>query len=105
VLLDYDRKRAAAKRGVGTVRVSLVGLAANSEKRNVIGIPDFVEALERLEKHDARTAEVAELRLIWGLTVPEIAAELGLSESTIERDWRFGRRWLASALGSSHPRR
>ena len=39
--------------------------------------------------------------MIWGLTVRETAEATGLSVSTIEREWRFARRWLAAALTDS----
>jgi RNA polymerase sigma-70 factor, ECF subfamily len=57
-----------------------------------------VEALEQLESLDSRSAEIAKLYLIWGLTVPEIARAMDLSVATIEREWAFARKWLASRL-------
>ena len=35
------------------------------------------------------------LRVIWGLTMPEVAEALGISLATVERDWSFARAWLA----------
>ena len=63
-------------------------------------IAAFVQALERLDGLDARTADVLKLRLLWGLTVREIAETLDVSVRTVEREWRFGRRWLAAELGA-----
>jgi RNA polymerase sigma factor (sigma-70 family) len=59
----------------------------------------FDQALGRLEGLDARKAEVARLRSLWGLSMDEIAGVLGISEPTVRRDWRFARTWLAEALG------
>ena len=57
------------------------------------------EALTRLEQIDARRARVVEHRLFAGLTPDEIAAVLGVSRPTVDRDWRAARAWLAVQLG------
>jgi RNA polymerase sigma factor (sigma-70 family) len=56
------------------------------------------EALNQLEKADERAARVTELRFFAGLEESEIAEELGVSEITVKRDWKFARAWLASHL-------
>ncbi len=99
VLKDYQRKRAAIKRGGDQIQVSLNGLGADATDRPGAGISEFVAAIERLQKLDARTAEIAQLRVIWGLTMPEIAETLDRSLSTVDRDWRFARKWLGVELG------
>jgi RNA polymerase sigma factor (TIGR02999 family) len=98
VLLDHHRKKGRAKRGGQLVRVALSGAEKDLARDPEVRIPDFVEALERLEALAPRTAEVVKLRLLWGLTVPESAEALGTSTSTVEREWRFARRWLGSQL-------
>ena len=95
VLNDNARLKGAEKRGGDQARVTLSGLADQS---SVHDLTDFTRALERLDADDHRTAEVAKLRLLWGLTVPEIAETLSVSEATVNRDWRFARRWLLSQL-------
>jgi RNA polymerase sigma factor (TIGR02999 family) len=98
VLVDYQREKHAAKRGGGQVRVTLSGVGEREATPVDAGIEELIEALEQLEALDARGAEVVKLRVLWGLTVPEIAETLEVSPSTIEREWRFARRWLASRL-------
>jgi RNA polymerase sigma-70 factor (ECF subfamily) len=56
------------------------------------------EALERLGVLDPRQAQVVELRAFSGMTMDEIAAALGLSLSTVEREWRAARAWLRREL-------
>lgn len=56
------------------------------------------EALSRLEQLDARQARVVELRWFVGLTAPEAAEVLGVSEPTVNRDWRAARAWLRREL-------
>jgi RNA polymerase sigma-70 factor (ECF subfamily) len=59
------------------------------------------QALRDLERANPRHARIVELRFFAGLTVPEIAEALGVSASTIEKDWRFCSAWLKHALSSS----
>ena len=40
------------------------------------------------------------LRYYTGLSVEETAAVVGRSESTVKREWRQARAWLAGRLGS-----
>jgi RNA polymerase sigma factor (sigma-70 family) len=56
------------------------------------------EALDRLAELDPRQAQVMTLRYFGGMTVPEVAAALGVSVVTVERDWRMARAWLAGQL-------
>ena len=37
-------------------------------------------------------AEIVQLRVFWGMTVPEVAELLEISPSTVDRDWRFAHR-------------
>ncbi|MEM6704520.1 MAG: ECF-type sigma factor [Acidobacteriota bacterium] len=99
VLVDYQRERGAQKRGGDAIRVTLSGLGRASESG--IGILDFHLALERLQEMDPRKAEVVRLRLLWGCEMTEVAKLLETSLSTVERDWRFARTWLANALEST----
>jgi RNA polymerase sigma factor (TIGR02999 family) len=97
VLLDYQRHRLAARRGGGRKRIqlSLDGqIGPGNGPDTGIEIESLVKALERLEALDSRQAEVVKMRVIWGLEINEIADALGMSPSTVKRDWRFARAWL-----------
>lgn len=98
VLTDYQREKGAAKRGAGQLRVTLSDVVDHAAAPVAAGPAELVDALEQLEALDPRGAEVVKLRVLWGLTVPEIAETLDVSPSTIEREWRFARRWLAAHL-------
>ncbi len=52
------------------------------------------EALHDLEKLDSRQARIVELRFFAGLTVAEVAEQLGLSKRTIEAEWAMAKAWL-----------
>jgi DNA-directed RNA polymerase specialized sigma24 family protein len=42
-----------------------------------------------------------ESRFFGGLSVAETAAALGVSESSVERDWRAAKAWLAIKIRST----
>lgn len=98
ILLDRHRASRRLKRGGGQLRVTLTAALERAGEEPSMVIPAFVEALERLEALDGRCAEVAKLRVLWGLTVPEVAQALEISVSTVEREWRFAQRWLSARL-------
>jgi RNA polymerase sigma factor (TIGR02999 family) len=52
------------------------------------------EALDKLERHDQRQAELVKLRFFAGLTIEQAAAALGVSTSTADNDWAYARCWL-----------
>jgi RNA polymerase sigma factor (TIGR02999 family) len=56
------------------------------------------EALDRLSGVEPRAAEVVKLRYFAGLTIPEVAAALGISPRTADNDWAYARAWLATAV-------
>lgn len=61
-------------------------------------------ALERLSEHDPQQSRVIELRYFGGLSIEETAEVLGVSASTIKREWRMARAWLYQELtGSDDP--
>jgi RNA polymerase sigma factor (TIGR02999 family) len=99
VLMDHDRAKRTGKRGGDLVRVTLSGIGTAAAPDPVGEIPDFVRAVEKLEGLDTTTADVVKLRVLWGLTNPEIAETLDTSLRTVEREWRFARRWLAAEMG------
>lgn len=98
VLIDYRRSRGADKRGGDRVRVTLTDVPLG-EAPSPIDVLALDEAMERLEGLDPRKAEVARMRVLWGLSMDEIAEVLEVSEPTVRRDWRFARTWLAEVLG------
>ncbi len=97
ILIDHAERQGAAKRGGGRTRITLRPEIAPSPERKL----DFLElneALGRLAALDERKANVVEARFFGGLGTDEIAHVLGLSKSTVERDWRLARAWLSMEL-------
>ena len=61
------------------------------------------EAIQQLNAEDARLGEIVQLRYYTGLTIEETANVVGVSVSTLKRDWRFARAWLARRLERNPP--
>jgi RNA polymerase sigma-70 factor, ECF subfamily len=100
VLIDHARRRAAGRHGGGRRRVSLDAALDYFEEQG-LDIVAVHEALDRLAERDERQAQVMTLRYFGGMTVHEVAAALGVSVVTVERDWRLARAWLVGQLGRS----
>lgn len=97
VLVDHARARNRAKRGDGTINLTLNEAIAGAET-DVVELLVVDDALTQLAAAEPRWAQVAELRVFGGLEVPEIAAALGISPATVKRDWQFAKAWLAQVL-------
>lgn len=97
VLIDHARRRLAAKRGGGGIQVALDAALGLSEGPSV-DFSHITEALSKLAALDKRVAGIVELRIFAGLTNAEAAATLGVSRTTVERDWRVARAWLHREL-------
>ena len=97
ILIDYARRKLAARRGGEWLEITFGDFEAPRSVRADEMI-DLNDALDRLNNEDPEKAEVAKLRLFGGLTVPEIVLALGASESTIKRRWTFAKAWLSREL-------
>lgn len=101
VLVDLARARNALKRGGGKQAVPLTFVAGELAHRDSartaadVGLP---AALDKLAREYPRAAEVARLRYMLGFPTAETARILGVSESTVEKDWAFARAWLRREL-------
>ena len=100
VLMDHHRAKGRAKRGGDWLRVSLSKADGALAREPGCEVPVLVEVLERLQALSPRTAEITKLHVLWGLGIAEVAEVLGVSVSTVEREWRFARRWLGAELRS-----
>jgi RNA polymerase sigma factor (TIGR02999 family) len=95
ILVDHARSRSAAKRGGERRREPLLFDAvemATAEDPGEILMLD--ECISRLETEDPETSAVVRLRFFAGLSMDDTAAALGVSPSTVDRQWAFARAWL-----------
>lgn len=97
ILIDHARRRRTDRRGGGRQRVPL-DLVIDHFASQELDVVAVHEALDRLAGLHERQSQVITLRYFGGLTVPEVARALGVSEFTVERDWRLARAWLHRQL-------
>jgi RNA polymerase sigma factor (TIGR02999 family) len=99
ILVDYARRRGAAKRG-GRVHIQALeeGLVPAEERADALLAVD--EALTRLVAHNSALAQVVECRFFAGLTEEETAETTGASLRTVQRQWRRAKAWLYQELAS-----
>jgi RNA polymerase sigma factor (TIGR02999 family) len=99
ILVEEARRKAGPRRGGGRRRVELAAdaVAVEPPVDDVLGLH---AALDELEKEDPLKAQIVNLRYFAGMTVPEAAQVLGMSERTLHRHWRFIKAWLKARLGA-----
>jgi RNA polymerase sigma factor (TIGR02999 family) len=93
VLCEYARRHGRVKRGAEHTKVPLdEGLVFSKEKSEEV--IDVDRALTRLENYDERQGKTVEMIFFGGLSVEETAAALGVSPTTVKRDWSAAKAWL-----------
>ena len=97
VLVDHARRHLAERRGGGWQRVTLDEALSPQLDRDFL-VLDLDRLLDAFKALDPRAAQVAEMRLFAGMTVPEIAEALAVSPRTVDGDWAMARNWLAREL-------
>ncbi len=92
VLIDYAKKRRAAKGSGAAVHVDLDETIISSHMSEELRLLD--QALKKLAEVDELKALIVEYRYFGGYTFKEVAELLDISEAKVEREWRFARSWL-----------
>ncbi len=108
ILVDRARKQRAQKRGGEMQALSLEALreslqqeqATVEERSEMIMVLDA--ALGQFEKEHSRAARVVECRFFGGMTIEETAEALGVSGSTVSRDWDLAQAWLYREMKRIH---
>jgi RNA polymerase sigma factor (TIGR02999 family) len=95
IVVDMARRQGASKRAALFVTFDDALGVPVARNRDVLALDTALEELARLNPRQARTVE---LRFFGGLNVTEIVAVLGVSESTVDRDWRVARAWLEAEI-------
>lgn len=101
VLVDRARARHRLKRGGGQRPVTLhddLDAPDIAPSQDVLAVD---AALDRLAEHDARLAQLVELRFFGGLEVGEAARVLDVSDRTAARLWARARAHLHAFLGDA----
>ena len=96
ILVDYARSHAAAKRGAD-LRVELDAAMILPQERNAEVIA-LDEALKTLSQIDEQQGQIVEMRFFGGLSIEEICEVLGISRSTVKREWNVAKAWLVREM-------
>ena len=103
ILVDYSRGHDAKKRGKDFEKVFLEE-AAGVSKGKAADVVALDEALRRLAEFDPEQAHLVELRFFGGLSIEEAAGVLGVSRTTVKRNWNVVKAWLARELRKGEQR-
>ena len=100
--IDYARRRRATKRGGEFHITSSNGSeGAGDDRAAAAPLEELALALDTLGEVDPILAQLVDLRFFCGFSLVEIAQLRGVSERTVQRDWRKARLLLHHALQES----
>ncbi|MGI8788461.1 MAG: sigma-70 family RNA polymerase sigma factor [Pyrinomonadaceae bacterium] len=97
ILVNYAESRNAKKRNEGKTLIALDEIEEFVAETEV----DLIfldDALNELAEFDRTQAKIVELKFFGGLTNEEAAEVLGVSASTVKREWRMAKSWLTTRL-------
>jgi len=100
ILVDYARRLHAQRRGGLDTRITLDEALAPQQDRD-LNLVELDNALEALSQIDSQQARVIELRFFGGLSIEATGRILGVSPSTVNREWNLARAWLYRELSRS----
>ena len=97
ILVEYARSRNTSKRGGAIIKLAIdsVGDPSGRPDLDIVALDDALKDLARIDPQQSR---VVEMRFFAGLSIEETAEVLGISESTVKRDWNTARFWLFREL-------
>jgi RNA polymerase sigma factor (TIGR02999 family) len=98
ILVDYARRRRAAKRGP-EYKVELdESFGVPQEQARGVDVLAVNDALLQLSRRDEQQGRIVEMRFFGGLTVEETAKALEVSPATVKRDWNMAKAWLTREM-------
>ena len=100
ILVDHARAYRADKRGGGVCNLALDDAEKDAQPVDV-DIVALDDALKTLSAMDPQQGKVVELKFFGGLSIEDTAEVLGVSSSTVKRDWITARAWLHRELDRS----
>lgn len=97
ILVDYARNKNALKRGGGVATIA-IDEALSFPTRNEVDLLSLDTALNELALFDKQQERIVELRFFGGLTIEETAIAMGISDSTVKREWQIAKAWLHNRI-------
>jgi RNA polymerase sigma factor (TIGR02999 family) len=99
ILVDHARGHRAAKRG-GGLKVEF-NEAINPPSAQSVDLIALDDALNELARLDPQQSRIVELRFFGGLSIEEAAEVIGISRTTVKREWATARAWLRREVGKA----
>ncbi len=97
ILVERARSRRAAKRGGDMPKLAL-DENLDAPKPRDLDLVALDDALLDLSRLDPQQSRIVELRFFAGLSIEETAEALGISASTVKRDWMLAKTWIFRTL-------
>jgi RNA polymerase sigma factor (TIGR02999 family) len=91
ILVDYARRRNAAKRDGGFLLSLDESVDFKTKDLNLVALDDALKELARLSPQQSR---IVELRFFGGFSIEETARAMNLSPTTVKKHWSMARLWL-----------
>jgi RNA polymerase sigma factor (TIGR02999 family) len=98
IVIDFARRRQAARHGGDLARVTLQTDAGGTDDQSD-AVLDVERSLAALERLDPAIAQVVEMRFFGGYADAEIAEALGVTERTVRRYWDKARMVMRAGFG------
>jgi len=103
VMVEYARKRAAAKHGGDQKRIPMLDDAIDHYGAMNLDLVALHESLEMLQTLNPRQCRIVDEYHFGGFTLREIAEHLEVSEATVSVDLKRAQLWLATRLDGEKP--
>lgn len=100
ILLDYAKRKRAARRGGGTRPLpieaveAVLASAGDPSEGGSDALIALDETVHRLERHDPQLSRIVECRFYGQMTIADTATALGVSPATVKRGWALAQAWL-----------
>jgi RNA polymerase sigma factor (TIGR02999 family) len=102
ILVDHARKHRAAKRG-GGLKLELTEAMA-LQKAPSVDLIALDNALNELARLDPQQSRIVEMRFFAGLSIEDTAEVIGISRTTVKREWATARAWLLREMSRREAR-
>ena len=97
ILINYAEAHHAAKRS-GSAQIVALEDALGVFTHPRVDVLELNRSLERLTRIDPQQGKVVELRYFGGLSIEETAEVMGISPSTVKREWGTAKLWLMQQM-------
>lgn len=98
LVIDYARQRRTQRKGGRQFEITLTEGVGDPLSMPAENLPRLGDALEYLTHVDESLAQLVDLHFFCGFSFGEIAQLRGVSERTIQRDWRKARMLLHNVM-------